>query len=201
MTAAILNDEERGRRSRAARPPWGASPDLEVVVPVHDQAWTLEASVCRLHGFLAHAFPFTWSIVIVDHASSDRTFATGLRLSYELRGVELMRLREQGRGRAIRRAWTQSHARVLCAMDVELQADPWVLLALVVPMLAGHCDVAFGSGVQCPFKAIRGDVARELMPRLRNQDRRFETELLMLALGRAAKPLQLASPGQTILAQ
>jgi Glycosyl transferase family 2 len=200
VTAAILKDEERGRSSRAGRPPWIGCPDIEVLVPVHDEARALEASIRRLYGFLISRFPFTWSIVIVDHASTDRTFATGLRLSYELRGVELMRLREPGRGRAIRRAWSQSKARVLCAMDVEVQADPWPLLPLVLPLLSEHDDVAVGTNAECPWMAIRADVARELMPLVRAQDRSFETELLMLALGRAAEPLTLVSPGQTMLA-
>jgi hypothetical protein len=37
------------------------------------------------------------------------------------------------------------------------------------------------SDAQCGFKAIRGDVARELVPRVRDQEWFFDTELLVLA--------------------
>lgn len=165
-----------------------------MVVPVHDGARTLEASICRLHGFLSSAFPFTWSIVIVDHGSSDRTFATGLRLSYELPGVELMRVREPGRGRAVRRAWTQSDARVLCSTDVSLETDPRFLLPLVLPLLSSHGDVAVGNDERCPFRAIRAEVARDLLPLVGDEDDCFEAELLALALDRAANAPRLTSP-------
>jgi hypothetical protein len=85
----------------------------------------LEASIRRLHGFLMSRFPFPWSIVILDLASSDRTFAIGLRLSYELSGVELTRMRHPDRKQAIRCVSQQSHARVLCSLDVNLKPEPW----------------------------------------------------------------------------
>jgi hypothetical protein len=96
-----------------------------VVVAVRNGERTLEAAIRRLHGFLTSRFPFPWSIVILDLASTDRTFAIGLRLSYELPGVELTRVRQADRELALRRVWEQSHARVLCSLDVDLQPDAW----------------------------------------------------------------------------
>ncbi len=141
---------ERGSAGLPGRPPFNTPLDVEIVVPVHNQDRLLEASIRRLYGFLCSTFPYTWSILIADDASTDRTFATALRLSYELQGVELIHLKVPGRGRALRRAWCESDARVLCCMDVELSTDLDALVPLVAPLLCGDrqpatVDVRCGS--------------------------------------------------------
>jgi glycosyltransferase involved in cell wall biosynthesis len=189
--------------------------DVELAIPVLNEQLTLEASVRRLHAFLAHELPFSWRIVIADNGSTDRTAAIARRLSYELDGVELVRLREQGRGRALRHVWSSGRGHVLAYMDVDLSTDLRALLPLIAPLLSGHSDVAIGSRLhrdarvrrslkrelisrcyngllrtalgarfsdaQCGFKAIRADVARELLPLVRDQGWFFDTELLVIA--------------------
>ena len=189
--------------------------DVEIVIPVYNEERVLEGSVRRLHGFLAHSFPFSWRIVIADNASTDRTAALARRLSYELEGVELIRTAAKGRGRALRAAWSGAGAEVLCYMDVDLSTGLGALLPLVAPLLSGHSDLAIGSRLhrdarvtrslkrelisraynrllhvalrarfsdaQCGFKAIRADVARELLPLVRDDGWFFDTELLVLA--------------------
>jgi glycosyltransferase involved in cell wall biosynthesis len=120
-------------------------PDVEIVIPVYNERSALEGSIRRLHGFLAATFPFSWRIVIADNASSDDTLAIARRLSYELRGVEVIHLPAKGRGRALRAAWSASGAQVLCYMDVDLSTDLAALLPLVAPLLSGHSEVAIGT--------------------------------------------------------
>jgi glycosyltransferase involved in cell wall biosynthesis len=120
-------------------------PDVEIVIPVYNERLALEGSIRRLHGFLAATFPFSWRIVIADNASSDDTLAIARRLSYELRGVEVIHLPAKGRGRALRAAWSASGAQVLCYMDVDLSTDLAALLPLVAPLLSGHSEVAIGT--------------------------------------------------------
>ena len=189
--------------------------DLEIVVPVHNEQSALEGSVRRLHGFLTAGFPFSWRIVVVDNASTDRTMAVARRLSYELEGVEAMHLPGKGRGRALRAAWSELGAHVLCYMDVDLSTDLSALLPLVAPLLSGHSEIAIGSRLmcgarvkrsvkreaisraynrllklalrarfsdaQCGFKAIRADVAQDLLPLVRDDAWFFDTELLVAA--------------------
>ena len=45
------------------------SPQIDIVVPVHDEEVVLERSIRRLHRFLSSEFPFTWRIVVADNAS------------------------------------------------------------------------------------------------------------------------------------
>jgi glycosyltransferase involved in cell wall biosynthesis len=195
--------------------------DVEIVVPVYNERFTLEGSIRRLHAFLAGSFPFSWQIVIADNASNDGTLAIARRLSYSLDGVEVIHLAQKGRGRALRRAWSDSHARVLCYMDVDLSTDLAALLPLVAPLLSGHSDVAIGtrlhsqarvrrgfkrelisrsynrllrvalrvrfSDAQCGFKAIRADIASELLAAVQDEAWFFDTELLVAAQRRGLR--------------
>src|SRR4051794_12948131 len=113
-----------------------ATVDVDVVVPVHDEAGVLARSVGRLHEFLSAEFPFSWQIVIADNASTDATPAIACRLAAELGGVSVLRLERKGRGRALRAAWSASRARVVAYMDVDLSTDLRALLPLVAPLLS-----------------------------------------------------------------
>jgi putative flippase GtrA len=139
-------------------------PDVDIVVPVFNEAPALEHSVRRLHGFLSDGFPFSWRIVIADNASTDATPQIARRLAGELPDVEALRLEAKGRGRALREAWSSSPARVVTYMDVDLSTDLRALLPLVAPLLSGHSDVAIGTRLANGATVVRG-AKRELISR------------------------------------
>jgi putative flippase GtrA len=141
-----------------------AAPDVEIVVPVHDEERTLAQSIHRLHRFLGTEFPFSWRIVIADNASTDSTPGIAAALARELPRVSWMRLAEKGRGRALRAAWSASDARVVSYMDVDLSTDLRALLPLVAPLLSGHSDVAIGTRLAHGARVVRGP-KRELISR------------------------------------
>ena len=213
MTAA-----EHGCMSQIAVP---LPPLVDVVVPVYNEAPTIERSIARLHDHLSAAFPFSWRIVIADNASTDATAMLAGFLAQELPGVELLRLDRKGRGLALRTAWSLSGARVVAYMDVDLSTDLAALLPLVAPLISGHSDVAIGSRLehgarvtrsrkrelisraynfilrtvlrarfsdaQCGFKALRAEVARQLLPEIQDDSWFFDSELLMLAQRRGLR--------------
>ncbi len=146
----------------------GHGVDVEIVIPVYNEQRALEASLRRLHGYLSAGFPFTWRIVVADNASSDRTLAVARRLSYELQEVEVIHLEAKGRGRALRRAWSSSDARVLCYMDVDLSTDLSALLPMVAPLLSGHSELAIGSRLAAGSR-VRRSHRREFISRTYNR--------------------------------
>lgn len=192
----------------------GTATTLDVVIPVYNEEAVLEASVERVHAHLA-GLPWPSTITIADNASTDGTAVVARRLTHRLPGVRVVHLAEKGRGRALRRAWSESASTVLVYMDVDLSTDLNALLPLVAPLLSGHSDLAIGtrlqhasrvergpkrevisrgynllvrgalrsrfSDAQCGFKAIRADVARELLPHVQDDAWFFDTELLVLA--------------------
>jgi putative flippase GtrA len=150
------------------RGPAAAGLEVEIVVPVHDEQRVLRSSIERLHRYLEASFPFAWGIVIVDNASTDATPAIARRLTRELGGVRFVRLEDQGRGRALRAAWSDSDAPVLCYMDVDLSTDLRALLPLVAPLLSGHSDLAIGTRLARGSRVVRG-TKRELVSRAYNR--------------------------------
>lgn len=193
--------------------------DVDVVIPVYDEAAGLAASVRRLHRYLSSDLPLSWTITIADNASTDATLDVARELAAELEGgpvpIRVLHLDRKGRGRALRAAWTTSDAAVVAYMDVDLSTDLDALLPLVAPLVTGHSDVAIGtrlagsaqvvrgprrevisriynrivrsvlrtsfSDAQCGFKAVRADIARDLLPLVTDDAWFFDTELLAVA--------------------
>jgi putative flippase GtrA len=141
--------------------------DVEIVVPVYNEQAVLEATVRRLYTYLGASFPFTWSIVVADNASTDATPRIAAALAAELPAVRHLRLERKGRGVALREAWSASRARVVAYMDVDLSTDLRALLPLVAPLLSGHSDVAIGSRLARGACVTRGP-KRELISRSYN---------------------------------
>jgi glycosyltransferase involved in cell wall biosynthesis len=140
---------------------------VDIVVPVYNEATALEPSILRLHEYLSASFPFTWRIVVADNASTDATPEIAAALARRLPDLEVLRIDEKGRGRALRAAWSESRAEVVCYMDVDLSTDLRALLPLVAPLLSGHSDVAIGSRLAAGARVSRGP-RRELISRTYN---------------------------------
>jgi glycosyltransferase involved in cell wall biosynthesis len=154
----------------AERSPEASSPallDVEIVLPVYNEERALAGSVHRLHDFLSDHLPFSWQITIADNASTDRTPQIGAALVAEMGGVEMVRLEQKGRGRALRTAWSASSARVVAYMDIDLSTDLRGLLPLLAPLLSGHSEVAIGSRLARGSRVARG-AKRELISRSYN---------------------------------
>ncbi|WP_327590794.1 bifunctional glycosyltransferase family 2/GtrA family protein [Nonomuraea sp. NBC_00507] len=140
---------------------------VEVVVPVYNEQRALRASVTRLHAYLTGNFPYGFRITIADNASTDNTWQIATELAGELPHVRVVRLEEKGRGRALRRVWSQSDADVVSYMDVDLSTDLDAFLPLVAPLLSGHSDLAIGTRLARASRVERGP-KREFISRSYN---------------------------------
>ena len=137
---------------------------VEIVVPVHNEVQTLEATIARLREYLDRSFPFSTLVTIADNASIDGTDTLARSLAASLDGVQVVHLDEKGRGRALRTSWVASRAKVVAYMDADLATGLEALFPLVAPLLAGHSDVAIGSRLAGGAHVIRGP-RRELISR------------------------------------
>ena len=121
-------------------------PQLDIVLPVYNEAHVLAGSVERLHSFLQEsAFPYSWRIVVADNASTDATLSVARVLEDRFGDVAPLHLPQKGRGRALRKAWLESDADAMCYMDVDLSTDLAALLPLAKAVLEDGYDVATGS--------------------------------------------------------
>jgi glycosyltransferase involved in cell wall biosynthesis len=189
---------------------------VEVVVPVYNEEAALPKSIPVLCAYLETYFPYRWSVVIADNASTDSTLdvASNLATAYHPH-VSVLHLKEKGRGRALKAAWLSSEADILAYMDVDLSTNLYSFLPLIAPLATGHSDLSIGSRLlkgamvtrqwkrevisrcynllikamfgnrfsdaQCGFKAIKGSVAKELVPQVKDGEWFFDTELLLVA--------------------
>lgn len=140
--------------------------DLDLVIPVYNEQRDLAPCIERLVAHLA-TMPVTTRITIADNASTDGTWPLALALAARYPPVEAVHLPQKGRGRALRRTWAASDARVLAYMDVDLSTDLDALLPLVAPLLSGHSDVAIGTRLGRGSRVVRGP-RREFISRSYN---------------------------------
>lgn len=141
--------------------------DIDVVVPVYNEALTLDRSVRALHAFLVASVPERWRITIADNASTDATPVIAQQLIEELSGLALVRLEEQGRGRALKHAWGASSAKVLVYLDEDLSTELRAIRPLVAPLLSGHSDLSIGTRLAHSSRVVRGG-KREFISRSYN---------------------------------
>ena len=153
--------------------------DVEIVVPVYNEAAQLADRITALRRFLDDSFPFRTLITVVDNASTDDTDKVAHQLAATMRGVAAMHLPRKGRGYALRAAWSTSEAPVVAYMDVDLSTSLSALLPLVAPLLSGHRDVTIGSRL-APRSARRA----------RPQARAHFEGVQPVAQAHAARPLQ-----------
>ncbi len=141
--------------------------DVEIVVPVYNEAQQLAASITALRTYLDTSFPLVATITIADNASTDDTWRIASGLAADLPGVHALHLDQKGRGRALRAVWSTSTASVVAYMDVDLATGLDALLPLVAPLLSGHSDLAIGTRLAPGSHVVRG-ARREFISRAYN---------------------------------
>ncbi|WP_223167838.1 glycosyltransferase [Nonomuraea sp. SYSU D8015] len=129
---------------------------VEVVVPVYNELRVLAESIHRLHSYLVRTFPYGFRVTIADNASTDDTWRIATELERDLPHVRAVRLERKGRGRALRKVWSESDADVVSYMDVDLSTDLDAFFPLVAPLLSGHSDLAIGTRLSRRSNVVRG---------------------------------------------
>ncbi|MEN8097744.1 MAG: ribonuclease III [Chloroflexota bacterium] len=141
---------------------------LDCVLPVYNEERDLEPSVNKLRNFLLDNCPYNWTIVIADNASTDSTPDIGNSLASRDSRIGYIRLPQKGRGRALRKAWSDSKADIVAYMDVDLSTDLEHLMPLIEPLAKGKIHVATGSRLLPGSEVIDRSQIREIASRVYN---------------------------------
>ena len=144
-----------------------ASFTVDVVIPVLNEAHVLRRSVETVLNFLGANVRYRWQIVIVDNGSTDGTQRVAQELAADCREVKFIHLLQRGRGRALRHAWLQSTADIVCYMDVDLSTRLDHLPALLEAIAHEGYDVATGSRLMRASRTTRS-FKREVISRIYN---------------------------------
>ncbi len=118
---------------------------VEITVPVYNEEKELEHNITTLYKFCNETLnEYDWHITIADNASTDNTPVIGATLAKRHHQISLFRLEQKGRGRAVKRVWSQSGRDFCVYMDLDLSTD-LIHLPILIELLKKDYDIAIGS--------------------------------------------------------
>ena len=146
----------------------GGTASVDVVIPVYNEEVVLEQSITKLREYLGTHCPYRWKIIIANNASKDRTLeiARGLAERFPSE-VGVVHLDQKGRGRALKRAWSESTADVMTYMDVDLSTNLDHFMPMVRPIVEGRYHLATGSRLMRGAR-VKRQPKREIISRCYN---------------------------------
>lgn len=141
---------------------------VEITIPVYNEERELEENITKLHAYcVKNIASFQWQITIADNASTDATQEIAANLVKKLSRVNLIKLKQKGRGRAIKHAWGSISADYYMYMDVDLSTDLKHIPRLLAALEQGY-DVAIGSRLARGSKVEGRTMIREITSRSLN---------------------------------
>lgn len=128
---------------------------VDIVLPVYNEAKTLETSIAKLVLFLQSQFNYDWRLIIAENGSFDNTLELAEKISGKYKEkLWVMSSKVKGRGRALVTAWEASDADIISYMDVDLSTDIRSFPLLVEEILNG-ADIVVGNRLDKRSKVKR----------------------------------------------
>ena len=116
---------------------------LSIVIPVYNEAATLEELVNKVNGV---DVGMEKEIVLVDDCSQDGTRDVMKKLEAQHPGWQFAYHEvNQGKGAALRTGFKTATGDIVIIQDADLEYDPNEYPQLLGPILNGHADVVYGS--------------------------------------------------------
>jgi glycosyltransferase involved in cell wall biosynthesis len=141
---------------------------VEITVPVYNEEKELERNILSLYDFCQKNLKsYDWNITIADNASSDNTPLIASALAKKYSQISNFRLEQKGRGRAVKRVWTESGRDICVYMDLDLSTDLVHLPGILGKLCDGY-DIAVGSRLAKGAKVEGRTFLRELTSRALN---------------------------------
>jgi dolichol-phosphate hexosyltransferase len=116
---------------------------LTIVMPVHNEAGTIESAIARV---LATSFPVEWfELIVVDDGSTDGTpeLLSGKPWPAQVKVVR--HERNRGKGAAIRSGLAASTGSHTAVLDADLEYDPADTARLIGQIADGEAEVVYGT--------------------------------------------------------
>ena len=131
---------------------------VELVIPVLNEEHALPGCLDSLREFLMeHLQEHRWQIVIVDNGSTDGTLQVAQCYAERYpQEVRYLHMEARGRGRALKRAWTDMEADLAAYMDVDLSTGLDALPELVNAIAHDGYHIAYGSRLAKTSRTTRG---------------------------------------------
>jgi glycosyltransferase involved in cell wall biosynthesis len=138
---------------------------VDIVIPVLNEEVALPGCIEKLYAFTADYPERDWRIIVADNGSTDRTADIATELAAKRSNLSVTHLDQRGRGRALKKAWSESDADVRLYMDVDLSTDLKALPTLVAAIADGGYEVAIGSRLMKGSEVVDRTLKREITSR------------------------------------
>jgi glycosyltransferase involved in cell wall biosynthesis len=114
---------------------------LSVIVPAFNEEATIIEVIRKLLDI-----PSLLEIIVVDDASTDRTWAVVQALQATTPQLRLLRhIENQGKTAALKTGFAASAGEIVIVQDADLEYDPAEIQDVIQPILNGVADVVYGS--------------------------------------------------------
>ena len=117
---------------------------LSVIIPCYNEENTLQYCVERVLELESPELQL--QVVIVDDASSDRSFQIASKLKSLYSNVEVyFHEKNKGKGAALRTGFSKASGDFVVVQDADLEYNPLEIKKLLQPIIDDHADVVYGS--------------------------------------------------------
>jgi glycosyltransferase involved in cell wall biosynthesis len=141
---------------------------LLLVLPTYNEELVIAGNIQQTIDFLQRGMAdYDWKILIADNGSTDKTINAVKKITSQNQRVDVFHLTEKGRGRALKKAWTEYQADIYGYMDADLATDLKYVKQLVGLISSGAADVAIGSRTLKESQTERS-LGREITSRVFN---------------------------------
>ncbi|MHB8972177.1 MAG: glycosyltransferase family 2 protein [Pirellulaceae bacterium] len=113
---------------------------LSVVIPVYNEAQTIEQVVARVRGT-----QLPLEMILVDDGSTDGTRDVLQRLAHDADCRIILHEHNQGKGAALKSGMAAARGDVVVIQDADMEYDPRDFRLLLQPIIENEADVVFGS--------------------------------------------------------
>ncbi|RZK21699.1 MAG: glycosyltransferase family 2 protein [Hymenobacter sp.] len=156
------------------------APVLSLLIPAYNEATRLRTTLGQVLAYL-HAQPYPSEVIVMDDGSTDDTVAVAQAYFAAHSGRVATRVLgytpNRGKGYAVRQGLLAARGAVAIFSDADLSTPIEEIPALLTPILAGECDLVFGS------RALNHDLIGQHQPLLRELSGRFFNRMVRLATG------------------
>jgi glycosyltransferase involved in cell wall biosynthesis len=128
---------------------------VNITIPVLNEEKILRNTIARIQTAARNSLRYPHELVIADNGSTDDTLQIALSLAAADPSIQVIRLDEKGRGRALKTAWLCSEADILTYMDADLSTDLNSFSTLINALICDKYDLSTGSRLLKPELTTR----------------------------------------------